>query len=286
MSAHLMQDLIRRLQQEPAVEALWAAGESAQPGAAARVVLHVAGEAGALARVGAWAREWEGCVYSGPEAGGWCLITADGSEWLLWLHPPGEAPSGAGLTALFDRRVSSMGPASADGDHEPASRPAADGYGAAAEGSGGTAVGRGVPVDLSALIGDFWRDLFRAARAIRREQTLTAHRWLFACGGRLLDVYRLALAPGTAGTGWEGADDVPGLPAALERVRPALAAPLDLRAQRSAARRLAEAFEGLVLPLCERLGLAYPMALRSLAFQELDAGYLPVGKGGGSGTKV
>lgn len=135
-------------------------------------------------------------------------------------------------------------------------------------------------VDLSALGGDFWRDLYRAGRAIRQARPLTAHRWLFACGGRLIDLYRAALAPGSTGAGWEGAEEVNGLLDALEPVRTALSAPLDVREQRRAAHRLATAFEALMLPLCERLGLAYPMALRNLAFGQLDAAAAGPGRPG------
>jgi hypothetical protein len=238
MSGEFLQRLLQRLRQEPAVLDVRVAGEPAGSGEADRVDLHVSAGPGLAPGLPAWTRTLPGCVYSGSEPHGWTLISGDGVEWRLHLQPAG------GASGLADGRLHPAGDSPSSGWSEE---------------------------DLPALAGDFWRDLYRAARAIRQARPLTAHRWLFACGGRLIDLYRAALAPGSAGRGWEGAEEVPGLLSALERVRSALGAPLDVRDQRRAAHRLATAFEALVLPLCERLGVAYPMDLRNLAFAQLDA---------------
>jgi len=252
MSAEFLQQLLQRLRQEPAVTDISVAEGQSGASETDRVDLHVSVGPDLAPGLPAWTRTLPGCVYSGVEPHGWTLISGDGVEWRLHL------------------RIGSAGGEAASGSAARA----------------GWAEG-----DLAALAGDFWRDLYRAGRAIRQARPLTAHRWLFACGGRLVGLYRTALSPGSPGEGWEGAEEVPGLLSALEPVRAALCAPLDVMEQRRAAHRLATAFEGLMLPLCEKLGVAYPMALRNLAFGQLDAQrgssdtIAPSGTGG-SGTKV
>ncbi|MFO7273554.1 MAG: hypothetical protein DIU55_001650 [Bacillota bacterium] len=265
MSPSFLQALLTRLREEPAVLAVYVDRSSSEPdsGEVHEVTLHLAVEGAFAQGVGAWASALPDVIYSGPEPHGWTVITADGVEWRLCLCAGADVP--AGLEPVFDRREPRGGPAA-----PPKAAGAAQG-------------GAAVP-DLAALVGAFWRDLYRAGRAIRAGRTLTAHHWLFTCGGHLIDLYRLALQPDSPGRGWVGADEVPGLARALEPVRPFLSAALEGRSQRRAAHKLAEAFEGLVLPLCQRLGLAYPMALRTLAFRSLEPEPTPDVPGPGSGA--
>jgi hypothetical protein len=116
----------------------------------------------------------------------------------------------------------------------------------------------------------FWTDLHQAVDAIGHEHPLTAHGRLERCRIALIDLYRLALSPGAPGGTYEGADSLPGGNKALDSLLDWLVAPLDLKAQWRCAHRLATTFEKLMLPLAERLGLAYPWTIRNLAFQRLD----------------
>lgn len=254
MSPSFLQQLLGRLRQEPRALAVYVDSRLTAPGIGEvdEVALHLAVEGSFAQEVGAWAAALPDLVYSGAEPHGWTLITADGVEWRLCLHGPGAEFGGGGTQPVFDRRTG-----------RPAAAPTAESRQAAAVRSG--------PPDLAAVAGAFWRDLYRAGRAIRAERPLTAHHWLFACGGHLIDLYRLALEPDSGERGWIDADTVPGLLSSVEPVREFLSAPLEGRAQRRAAHRLAEAFEGLVLPLFRRIGLDYPMALRTLAFASLEA---------------
>lgn len=124
--------------------------------------------------------------------------------------------------------------------------------------------------DLAAVAARFWRDLYHGGAAIGREELLTAHGRLEACRVALVDLYRLALAPGRPGQGWEGFEGLPGADRLLESTGEWLVAPLELRSQWRCAGRLAEAYEKLMLPLAERLQLDYPWAMRNLAFRRLD----------------
>ncbi|HWI65994.1 MAG TPA: hypothetical protein VNT75_29550 [Symbiobacteriaceae bacterium] len=126
------------------------------------------------------------------------------------------------------------------------------------------------PLDLAAAAATFWRDLFQAAAAIGREQPFTAHGRLERCREGLVNLYRLALQPARPGAGWEGLETLPNASKALIPLTEFLVLPLDRRAQWRCAHKLAEAFEKLMLPLTERLGLPYPWAMRNLAFQRLD----------------
>jgi hypothetical protein len=130
----------------------------------------------------------------------------------------------------------------------------------------------GEPVlpDLAEAAARFWRELYHACGAIGREQPLTAHGRLEACRTLLLDLYRLALAPGRSGSGWEAMEVLPGAAKVLEGLTDWLVVPLELRAQWRCVFRLAEAFEQLMLPLAERLHLAYPWPMRNLTFRRLD----------------
>jgi hypothetical protein len=115
----------------------------------------------------------------------------------------------------------------------------------------------------------FWHDLHRAAAAIGRGHTLSAHGGLELCRKHLINLYRLALAPSGAGAGWQEADRMLGhhIGAGLKEW---LVAPLDVRAQWQNGYRLATTYESLVLPLCERIEISYPWPIRNLAFQRLE----------------
>jgi hypothetical protein len=162
------------------------------------------------------------------------IITGDGLTIRVWVNHP--APAGAQVL-----------------------------FGAPAFG----AVAAAMP-DLAAAAARFWRGLYHACGALGQEQPLTAHGRLEACRTQLLDLYRLALAPGRSGNGWAAMEALPGAAKVLEGLTEWLVAPLELRAQWRCAFRLAEAYEQLMLPLAERLHLAYPWAMRNLAFRRLD----------------
>lgn len=246
MSAEFLQQLLRGLFTEPRVHAAYLSGDLLEPSSQEldQMELHLAVERSFRRQIGEWLPKVGEVAYSGADNHGWTAVTPDGVEWRFHFYSPDEPIPTEGTQRLFERRPTPRSLAAA----EPRE------------------------LDLAGLAGRFWRDLYRAARALERDQVLTAHHWLQSCGGELIQLYRLALAPGTPGDGWEGADAIPGLPAAVEPVRDALVAPLEGRAQRWSAFRLATAYEGLMLPLCERLGVEYPMEMRNLAFQRLDRG--------------
>lgn len=116
----------------------------------------------------------------------------------------------------------------------------------------------------------FWADLYRAMGAVGRAEPFSAHGHLEVCRTALLGLYRLALAPGRPGSGWAGAEELPG-GQVLGSLLDWLVCPLDLHAQWRCAHRLAAAYESLMLPLSQRLEMPYPWALRNLAFARLDA---------------
>lgn len=246
MSAEFLQNLLRGIFAEPRVHAAFLSGDLLEPSSHEldEMELHLAVERSFRREIGEWLPKVGELVYSGADSHGWTAVTPDGVEWRFHFHTPDEPVPTEGTQRLFDRRPA---------PHTPAPPERSE-------------------LDLAALAGRFWCGLYRAARALERNHTLIAHRWLQSCGGELIQLYRLALAPGTPGDGWEGADAIPGLSAALEPVRDALVAPLEGRAQRRSAYRLATAYEGLMLPLCERLGIVYPMEMRNLVFQRLDLG--------------
>ncbi|MFZ5824040.1 MAG: hypothetical protein ACOY94_06915 [Bacillota bacterium] len=237
--SEFLQNLIRLLYATPEVSAAWVDGDLTRPGATAieRIDLYLAVAPGFPARIGPWLAAAGTVAYSGPDDEGWRLVTLDGVEWLIHLRPPARTDR---LQPVFDRREAAESP-TAESSETPG-------------------------IDLTAMAGRFWSDLLRAARALGQGEVYTTHGHLELCRRALIDLYRLALAPGERGRGWEGAGAI----AALEPVREWLVAPLDLRAQWRSAHRLAAAYESLMLPLCQRLGLAYPMAIRNLAFGRLD----------------
>jgi hypothetical protein len=234
-----LQQLIRRTAAEPAVMAAYAGGALAtggtDPFAELDLYLQLAGDVPPPA----WA-EWLGALgetaFTGPVAGGWRVITPDGLS--IRLIVGGAVPAGA--QPVFDRTGA-----------EPPAAAAAP-----------------LP-DLAAAAARFWHDLYQALAAIGREQLFTAHGHLERSRAGLLAIYRLALAPGRPGTGWEGLETLPGA-AALDSLKEWLVAPLELRAQWRCAHKLATAYESLTLPLLERLGAPYPWAMRNLVFQRID----------------
>jgi|GEM_PF-2780647 len=116
--------------------------------------------------------------------------------------------------------------------------------------AGGVPVRPAPAVELGQMSGHFWSDLHRAAGALGRGRPLAAHAELERCRRGLLELYRLA---GVA-----------------EPHLPWLVAPLEVEQQWRCAHRLATTYESLMLPLCQRLGVEYPMAVRNLAFRRLE----------------
>ncbi len=117
----------------------------------------------------------------------------------------------------------------------------------------------------------FWGALCRALGAVGREEPFTAHGHLELCRTELLALYRLALAPGQPGGGWWGLEGITGAERPLQSLTEWLVCPLDVRLQWRCAHKLAAAYEGLTLPLAERLGAPYPWELRNHAFRMLDS---------------
>lgn len=246
MSTAFMQQLIRTLYADDRVLAAYLGGDltGPSPDQLERIDLHLSVEPGFRDGLADWLAPLGETAYSGPDKDGWRVITMDGVEWVLHLASPHGAPPSGDLQPLFDRE-----PDPPDDRHHDKAE------------SG---------LDLVAVAGAFWSDLYRAAGALGRRHSLTAHGWLEECRRGLIDLYRLALSPGHSGRGWEGADAVPGLLDALGPGKEWLVAPLDSVAQWRSAHRLAVAYESLMLPLCQRLSLPYPMAMRNLAFRRLE----------------
>lgn len=126
------------------------------------------------------------------------------------------------------------------------------------------------PPDLAGAASGFWYHLYRAATEIGRQHPFGAHSDLEHCRKALLDLYRMALAPGAVGRGWEHVDELPGAAKALAGLAEWLVCPLEVTALWRCAHRLGAAYESLVLPLLDRLGVVYPWAMRNLTFQLLD----------------
>lgn len=240
MSTEFLQGLIRQLYSEPQVRAAYLGGDLARPAPESidLIDLFLAAEPPFQSGLATWLAPLGEVAHSGPEPYGWRLVTLDGVEWRFHFSPPAST---GGLQLLFDRWE---------------------------EGGGVAAPARAI--DLSQMAGRFWADLHRAAGALGKGQPFTAHGCLEECRRALLDLYRLALAPEDGGEGWEGIERLAGVAPALAQVREWLVAPLELRAQWRDAHRLAAAYESLMLPLCQRLGVSYPMAMRNLAFRRLD----------------
>jgi hypothetical protein len=256
MSTEFLQGLIRRLYGEDAVQAAYLGGDLVSGAAVERIDLFLAAAPAFRTGLAAWLAPLGEQPYSGSEPDGWRVVTPDGVEWRFHFAVPADT---AGLQPLFDRRKAvgtTAGEAVGTTAEESVEPPA----GGAAEPPAEEGV------DLTAMAGRFWADLYRAARALAKGAVFTAHGDLERCRRALVDLYRLALAPRQAGRGWEELDGIAG----VEPLKEWLVAPLEVRAQWRSAHRLAAAYESLMLPLCQRLGLAYPMAMRNLAFQRLD----------------
>jgi len=237
--AQYLQRLIRHAAATPAISAAYVGGTLAAGGADpfAELDMYLVAPPGYPAAE--WLAALGGTAYLGPLPCGCQAVTPDGLtiRVLLADEPP------AGVQTIFEREA----PAPAAPDHAaPAAMP-----------------------DLTAVAAGFWNGLYQAAAAIGRQQPFTAHGRLEACRLALAGVYRMALAPGGASAGWEGLDSLPGA-GALDGLKEWLVAPLDPRAQWRSAHRLASTFESLLLPLAQRLGLAYPWEMRNLAFARLD----------------
>jgi hypothetical protein len=242
-----LQRLIRHLAGTPAVTAAFAGGGLAAGGGDpfAELELYAVAPGGLGQDLPAFLAPVGETAYLSARGPSACrIVTNDGLAITLTAAPTAAALTGlTGTQALFDRTGS--GGATPAG---PATAP--------------------LP-DLAAAAATFWHDLWSAAAAIGQGRPLTAHGRLESCRTALVDLYRLALAPGRPGAGYEAAEALPGA-AALEKLFEWLVSPLDLREQWRCATRLAAAYESLVLPLLERLGLTYPWAMRNLAFARLD----------------
>ncbi|HLN65187.1 MAG TPA: hypothetical protein VK464_27010 [Symbiobacteriaceae bacterium] len=235
-----LQRLIRQAAAEPAWTAAYAAGALAAGGADPFAELDLCLTApGGAPDLAAWLSALGETAFSGPVKGGWRVITPDGLSIRLLLNGP--VPAGAQV--IFHRTGEEPGP-------------------------GGGAAGGVIP-DLEASAARFWHDLYQAGAAIGREQLFTAHGHLERCRAALLEIYRLALAPGQPGTGWDGLEALPGA-GALDGLKEWLVSPLELRAQWRCMHKLASSYESLTLPLLERLGLTYPWAMRNLVFARID----------------
>jgi hypothetical protein len=123
--------------------------------------------------------------------------------------------------------------------------------------------------EITAAVDGFWSALHRAAVAIGGQHPLEAHGELERCREALINLYRLALAPGNGQVGWEGADALPGAQA-LKSLHEWLVCPLQTRLQWHCACKLAAAYESMVLPLMERMGEPYPWAMRNRTFERLE----------------
>jgi hypothetical protein len=240
-----LQRLIRHLAGQPVVTALYAGGALAGGGGDpfAELELYAVAPGGLGLSLTEFVASAGETAYAG-ECGETCrAVTPDGLAITLSVVPSGAGIEATGLQTLLDRTPDGPAPV-------------------------GPAVSRPLP-DLAAAAAAFWHDLWVATAAVGQGQPLTAHGRLEACRTSLVDLYRLALAPGRPGAGYEGAEALPGA-VALDQLREWLVTPLDLREQWRCATRLASAYESLMLPLVERLGLTYPWAMRNLAFARLD----------------
>lgn len=238
-SADYLQQLIRLIGATDAVKAAWVGPDTTAPEPAERIAITLVVQADAFT---ALAQQFAGLgdvAFSGPAADGWRIVTADGLEFAITVASEPGHLSVSGLTPLFNHA--------------------------------GEAETAGPPLDLVEMAGRFWSDLHRAAIALERGWLLSAHGELERCRQGLLDLYRLALAPGEPGRGWSGAEAVPGLADRLAAHADWLVAPLERRGLQRSAHRLASTYESLMLPLCSQLGLTYPMAMRNLAFRRLNA---------------
>ncbi len=258
--AGYLERLVRRMAGEAEVRAAYAGGPLAGGRADpyAELDLLLVASAAFRERLLGWMEPVGETAFLGAIPGGCRAITTDGLVINLKVAERREEADPGGMNVLFEREGATRAGEAA-------------GPGGAAAGPEAVAPTAADPGALDREAASFWADLYRAAGAIGRGRVLSAHGLLEPCRARLLDLYRLALAPDRPGRGFADAEDVPGADRALERVLPWLVCPLEARAQWRCAHRLATTYESLMLPLCERLGLSYPYPMRNLAFQRLDA---------------
>jgi hypothetical protein len=238
-----LERLIRLAAADPQITAAYAGGALAREEADpfGELELYLVAPDGLQPDLLAWAAPLGETAHADLTPQGCRLVTPDGLAITIAVAERAEAFTADGLKPLFNR--------GADGPTPSAPQ---------------------LPGDLALSAGRFWDALYRAAAELGRERPFSAHGELERCRTMLVDLYRLALAPGRTGTGWAGADLLPGGGRILEGLVEWLVAPLDVKAQWRSAHRMAIAYEGLMLPLLERLGLPYPMAIRNLAFRRLD----------------
>lgn len=242
MDLHFLQRLITLAAATPGVEAAYLVGAAAAGHKERYPERHLylvipSPLPGVLSGWATQAGESVGCLDAGQEVR---LVTPQGL--LIFLHSVqsrAQLPQ-SGLQPLFSR-----------GEEQPPESGARSGP------------------DLTQTVTGFWMDLFQAAGAIGRSESLAAHGHLERCRVGLIDLYRLALDPAQVGSGWEGGDRLPDR-RLTEGLRLWLVAPLELWAQWRCAHRLAAAYESLIMPLVERTGLEYPWSLRRLLFERLE----------------
>lgn len=197
--------------------------------------LYLIAPAGFAAELPAWLAPLGDAAHLDVTPGGCSLVTTDGLAVAVHVIPGTAALPKQGVKPVFDRGA------------EP-----------------GEAV-----AGLSLEPARFWHHLYLLGAAIGRGQPFTAHGELEACRLELLNLYRLALTPGAAGSGWTRIEDLPGAGRIIEGMTEWLVSPLEIWALWRCAHKLSTTYESLVLPLAERLGLDYPWAMRNLAFERL-----------------
>lgn len=239
--SHYLQALIRHAAADAAVEAAYVGGPLAAGGADpyGELELHLAAPAEFRAGLTGWLGGLGETALLEPTPAGCRVVTPDGLQIEIIVS---DRVAPTGLQAVFQRNVGSAPTTPALEQVHDLALEAAACYGA----------------------------IYRAAAALGRGLSLTAHGELEQARERLVNLYRLALSPGNPGRGWAGADRLPGGAKALAGVREWLVCPLELQAQWRCAHRLATTYESLVLPLTERLGLPYPWAMRNLVFHRLE----------------
>ena len=206
-----LEQLLRLAAATPAVTAAYVGGPLAAGEADpfAEVELWLVAPAAFGQGLGEWLAPLGETAFAGPSGDRFRVVTPGGLAVALAVVAGAEAVAAPGARVLFERT-----------------------------GAGAASHAAAPPADIWQAAATFWSDLYRAAAALGREQPLAAHGELERCRAHLLDLYRLALAPGKPGSGWAGADLLPSA-RLLDGLREWLVCPLELRAQWQCAHRLA-----------------------------------------------
>lgn len=246
----LLRSLISQGQKDPAVDGLWVGGSALLAPEEPFLTLHLVFGAPSLPAVAG-----EGIALLRSVDGGLQVVTEDGLDFTLRLLAPGEEFSPSAF-----RVVKRPGRGAVDG-------PAAPGAGASSTPSlTAPSADSSLTDHLAAMGTDFWGDLYRGLAAIGQGEPFTAHGYLERCRSALLALYRLA--GGDLGSGWFAAEAPLGAQLRQE-LGEWLVVGLQAEAQWQNAYRLAQRFESLMLPLAERLKLAYPWKMRTLVFDRV-----------------